>query len=195
MQQKQPSRTPPIGIIRALRHEVGFGCPVPGCENPLLSWHHFDPPWEPLHQHNLAGMVALCLSHHKQADSGAFTKEQLRQFKTRRATGVRERFNWLRNSSLIIAGGNIYYQAAVVLQLCDRPVIWFERDREQNLLLNVDMISLSSEPRAYVQNNDWIVEGDPTDLESPPSGKLLKVGYPGGDRDHREGGFFPNHCC
>jgi hypothetical protein len=37
-------RRPPMDVIRLLRSEVGFCCPVEGCGNPYLTWHHFDPP-------------------------------------------------------------------------------------------------------------------------------------------------------
>ncbi len=84
---------PPADIRRALRVEVGFGCPVDGCGSPYLTWHHFDPPWRERQHHDAAGMIALCLQHHKEADSGAFSHEQLRvlkasPFRSRRARVV-----------------------------------------------------------------------------------------------------------
>jgi hypothetical protein len=72
---------------KALRKEVGFGCPVKDCGNPYLTWHHFDPPWEIAkhkpkpERHKVEGIIALCHSHHDEADAGAFTKEQLHALK------------------------------------------------------------------------------------------------------------------
>jgi hypothetical protein len=81
-----PSRTPPAAVRRQLRREVNFGCPVrysadTGCGCPILSYHHFDPPWEGHFLHEPDGMIALCPRHHTQADGGAWTAAQLRQMK------------------------------------------------------------------------------------------------------------------
>jgi len=46
-----------------------------------LKWHHFDPPWREKQHFNPEGMIALCNRHTDQADGGAYTKEQLRNFK------------------------------------------------------------------------------------------------------------------
>src|SRR5437868_11863995 len=52
------TRTPPASVIRILRKEVGFGCPYPGCRNPILTWHHFAPAWHIEHHHRPEGMIA-----------------------------------------------------------------------------------------------------------------------------------------
>jgi len=69
-----------------LRKEVNYGCPIrnpdgTGCGCPILTYHHFDPPWEGNFKHNPPGMIALCPQHHNQADGGLWSKDQLRQFK------------------------------------------------------------------------------------------------------------------
>lgn len=71
----------PDRVRRALRSEVGFGCPVDGCGSPYLTYHHFDPPRR-LRDHNEPqGMIALCRKHHDDAGGGAFTLEQLKDLK------------------------------------------------------------------------------------------------------------------
>lgn len=80
------SRTPPANIKQVLRQEVNFGCPVrysttEGCGCPILTYHHFDPPWVDNYVHNPEGMIALCPTHHNQADGGIWTKAQLCQMK------------------------------------------------------------------------------------------------------------------
>jgi hypothetical protein len=77
------ARVPPADVRRALRLEVGFGCPVPRCRSPFLEYHHFDPEWHVEHHHRLEGLIPLCPTHHAQA--AAFTIDQLRQFKKNRA--------------------------------------------------------------------------------------------------------------
>lgn len=177
------NRIPPIEVRRALRKEVGFGCPVPGCGNPYLSWHHFDPAWNVKQHHDPLGMIALCSEHHAKADAGAFTKEQLRKFKNTSNTlsVIQGRFDWMRNNILAVVGGNFYYETPIIFQFKEQPVIWFNRDEDGYMLLNVRMLSKSTEPRAYIEDNFWISKGQPEDLESPPSGKLLKVKYNNGD--------------
>lgn len=177
-------RTPPIEVRRFLRHEVNFGCPIPGCGNPYLYWHHFNPPWHELHHHNPEGMIALCPEHHAKADAGAYTIEQLNQFKLLASTNQIEakgRFEWMRRNLLAIVGSIFYYETPIIFQYKGQPAIWFNKDDEGYLLLNIRMLTNSKEPRMRIEDNFWINRGQPTDLESPPSGKLLKVLYSNGD--------------
>ena len=83
---KRPSRDPGEQIKQILRREVNYGCPVrfadgSGCGSPILTFHHFDPPWPQILAHNPMGMVALCPQHHHQADGGLWSKAQLQQLK------------------------------------------------------------------------------------------------------------------
>ena len=179
------NRTPPAEVLRDLRREVGFGCPVPGCSNPYLYWHHFDPPWRERQHHDAVGMIALCAEHHAKADAGAFTKEQLREFKRRGAEDavhVRGGFAWMRRDILAVLGGNFYYETPVIFQFRSQPSIWLNRDDDGYLLLNIRMLTVSAEPRIQIEDNFWMSCGTPMDLESPPSGKLLQATYSNGDQ-------------
>lgn len=175
-----------------LRAEVGFGCPVAGCGNPYLEWHHFDPPWHMQEHHNSAGMIALCGEHHKHADAGAFTTAQLRELK-RDGEGRNEarqgRFNWLRNNLLAVVGGNFFYETPNILTLRDEPAIWLSRDESGYLMVNLRMLTTSGEPRLRLEENFWTLKGKPTDFECPPSGRLIQATYPNGDEVRIE--FFP----
>lgn len=185
------NRTPPPEVRAALRQEVGFGCPAPlgngeRCGNPYLYYHHFDPPWREREHHDPAGMIALCGEHHPKADAGTFTAEELREFKQDAGAanlGVRGRFDWMRTSMLAVVGGNFYYETPIPLQIHGTPVISFDRDPDGRFLLNVNMPSTRPhDPRMLIIQNDWIETGKPTDLESPPSGRVLRVEYDDGDR-------------
>lgn len=176
------NRTPPIEVRRQLRKEVGFGCPIPGCGSPYLTWHHFDPPWSEEKHHNPSGMIALCPEHHAKADAGAFTKNQLRYLKQHAYNEeVKGKFDWMRNQLLAVIGSNFFYETPIILEYKNQPRIWFNRDEEGYLLLNVKMLSKSHEPRIIIEDNFWLNIGNPEDLECPPSGKLLKVQYANGD--------------
>jgi len=174
-------RTPPVDVRKQLRREVQFGCPVSGCANPYLEYHHFDPPWREKQHHNPEGMLALCAEHHRKADAGAFTVEQLREMKKESPNTVRGRFNWLRNELLAVVGGSFYFETPVIFQFQGEKAIWFERDPDNNLLLNIRMVTGSGQPRLSLRNNDWMILGNPIDFESPPSGKRIHARYDNGD--------------
>jgi hypothetical protein len=179
------TRNPPNAVKKALRDEVGFGCPVPGCGSPYLEWHHFDPLWHIEEHHRVEGMIALCRDHHIHADHGAFTVDQLHDFKRYGKDNwsqVKGRFNWMRNRLLAVVGGNFYYETPVVFQFQGKPVIWFERNQEGYQCLNLFMLTASGEPRAHIRNNDWFNAGSEEDIECPPSGKRLRIRYPNGDQ-------------
>lgn len=175
------SRTPPVAVRRALRREVGFGCPVDTCGNPYLEYHHFDPPWEVEHHHDPARMIALCATHH--AKAAAWTVEQLRELKRigPERADVRGRFEWMREDVLAVVGGNYYYETPNMVVFRDEPMIWFNRDDHRRLLLNVRVLTASGQPRARLEDNDWIIRGCPTDVESPPNGSRLRIRYDNGD--------------
>ncbi len=118
------------------------------------------------------------------ADAGAFSKGQLHGFKRQgaeRAEELRGRFVWMRHSLLAVVGGNFYYETPIIFEFRSEPVIWFSRDEEGYLLLNIRMLTTSHEPRMEIQDNFWLSRGNPDDLESPPSGKLVSVKYSNGD--------------
>lgn len=178
------NRNPPDDVKRFLRDEVGFVCPVPDCGSPYLEWHHFDPPWQIEEHHKPEGMVALCREHHIQADHGAFTVEQIHDFKKDAKENwaqVRGKFNWMRNRLLAVVGGNFFYETPIIFQFKGKPIIWFERDANDYLLLNLYMLTTANQPRAYIRNNEWFNTGGEEDIECPPSAKRLRISYPNGD--------------
>ena len=176
------NRTPPAQVRQALRKEVGFGCPVPGCGSPYLEWHHFNPPWRVREHHEPGGMVALCAEHHRKADGGSFTSAQLAQFKNHSSTSsVKGRFDWMRRRLLVVAGGNFCLETNQILRVADEHLIHLSRDSEGHLLLSV-RFPRDAPARLELADNDWIAHGDHEDLECPPSGKLLHARYPNRDR-------------
>src|SRR5207237_6108641 len=95
---------------------------------------------------------------------------------------VAGRFVWLRNDILAVVGGNFYYETPVIFEFGGEKAIWFERDTENNMLLNIRMVTVSGKPRLSLRNNDWIVLGDPVDFESRPSSTRIHAKYATGDR-------------
>ncbi|MET7375853.1 hypothetical protein [Micromonospora arida] len=128
-----------------------------------------------------ACMVALRATHHAKAD--AWTVEDIRRLKLAAPNRpeVNGRFEWMRRDVLAIVGGNYYYETPIILEIKGQPVVWFDRDEDHRLLLSVRMITTSRDARFYMDRNDWIVRGQPGDVESPPSGCFLRVRYENGD--------------
>lgn len=175
------NRTPPVAVRRALRHEVGFGCPVDGCGTPYLEYHHFDPQWHVENHHRPEGMIALCATHHAKAD--AWTIEQCRELKgSAPHHSVSGRFEWMRHEIVAIVGGNYYHETPSMLVFHGKRVAWFDRDPRGYLLLSLRMLTISDQPRARLDANDWEVIGNPSDVSSPPNGSSLDVRYDNGDR-------------
>jgi len=170
-------RKPPATVRRELRKEVGFACPVEGCSSPYLTYHHFDPAWAVREHHNSEGMIALCLQHHKEADVGTYTNEQLRDLKEKEAShnSVSGRFNWKRENTLIIAGSNYFIGSPTILEIGDRKLIWFQKDEDGFDTVNMDLYAKNGQLVFQMRDNDWVVTPSLDDVEAPPSGRSLKV--------------------
>lgn len=174
---------PPAEARRELRKEVEFGCPVDDWGSPYLTWHHFDPPWREERHHRVAGMVALCLQHHKEADVGAFTVEQLREFKAypflrRSGSFPGGRFNWKREQQMLQAGGGLYFRCPTFLESARRPVVWISEDAAGFEVLNLDLWDERGQLAFSMRENDWLVLDEIDDLECPPSGRSLILRAP-----------------
>ncbi|HET7398125.1 MAG TPA: hypothetical protein VFJ94_06355 [Intrasporangium sp.] len=87
----------------------------------------------------------------------------------------------MREDVLAVIGANYYYETPNMVVFRGKPLIWFERDDNNRMLLNLDMPTTSGEPRTLLVRNDWIIQGKPSDVESPPSGSSLRVRYSNGD--------------
>jgi hypothetical protein len=173
------NRTPPEDVRRLLRKEVGFGCPVDDCDSPYLTWHHFDPPWAERQHQDPAGIVALCVQHHGEADHGVWTSDQLRAFKdparNRAADRVGGRFRWKRGRLILLAGGNWWTGCSILLRCGSIPIIWLSRDSDGYELLNLDLFDETGTARLQLRDNDWIVDRDVEDLECAPRKTALLV--------------------
>jgi hypothetical protein len=167
-----------------LRQEVNWGCPVPDCGSPFLSYHHFDPSFtqfRPGQQHDPNGMVALCLAHAKMADTGVWTNEQLREMKRfpLLASGqISGRLEWLRRDIIVRFGGLTCVRPKVILEVHRKPFIWINRDTSDNMLLNIDIPSNTGSPLLRMESNDWHICGDIANLEAKPGGRSIDIHIP-----------------
>lgn len=176
-------RRPDAHVRKILREEVHFGCPVDNCGSPYLTWHHFDPPWHINKHQNVSGMVALCAEHHKKADTGAFTKEQIREFKAnpflaKFPNGPGGVFDWKREQLLVRAARIKAINCPVFLELAGHPAIWLSKDEQGHELLNLDIWDTSGKLLFSMRDNEWLVTCKPDDFECPPSGRSLILRAP-----------------
>ena len=173
----------PNAVKKVLRSEVGFGCPVKGCGNPYLEYHHFDPPVSVKPHNDPEGMIALCAQHHKKADGGTYTIGQLHALKRDKANAdlVKGNLDWLRKDLLAVVGGNFYYETPKIITIDNIDLVSLVRDEDGYLRLNINMLSLDPEERIIIEDNSWENIGTPVDLRSPPQGKELEVSYSNGD--------------
>ncbi|MBR7635082.1 hypothetical protein [Janthinobacterium lividum] len=178
--------TIPLKVRAILRAEVGFGCPVKNCGSPYLEYHHFDPPVHIRAHNEPNGMIALCPIHHRQADGGGYTTEQLHRLKENKANAekVKGDLSYLRNELLTMAGGNFLYGTEKIVEIDGIEIISLERDEEGYLRLSVNLPSIVAEDRIIIKNNSWENIGNPVDLRCPPMGRELEVTYKNGDHLH-----------
>lgn len=128
-------------------------------------------------------MVAMCLQHHKEADTGAFTPGQLRQMKSdpylrRSGTAPGGTFHWRRDQLVVRAGGLIAIGCGVLLRFGSVNAIWLTTDAEGGELLNLDVWNPDGTVLFSMRDNDWLALGPLEDVECPPSARSLILRVP-----------------
>ena len=156
------NRTPPASVCKILREEVNYGCPVEGCGSPFLTWHHFDPMWKEQHHYNPEGMIALCGEHARMADSGIYTKEKLKHWKTN--PFVKDRLSvlwpWEPENLIFLMGGSIFFSVRPLLTLRQRKVFGAERVQVpgaigQKVVFDLDLVDPQGNPIVDMEQN-WL---------------------------------------
>ncbi len=165
-----PSRDPPKLVTALLRQEVNFGCPVryangDGCGCPMLTYHHFDPPWAGKFVHNPEGMVALCPTHHDQADGGSWTAKQLRDFKKRPYvdSAIKCRWPWTAEKLIVQFGPNLTLTEGSPLWLYEKPILGFRPQTNLNygnevVIFNSYIEDRAGQPWMRIEDNSLSLE-------------------------------------
>lgn len=173
------NRTIPEKVKSQLRHEVNFGCPLPDCGSPMLTWHHFDPPWHVKNHHNPDGMIALCHEHHSMADQGIFSNEQLHGYKNNpnELNFAKSKFLWFPETSLIRLGGG-YARDWCELSLCNRPLLEIKKDTDGLTKISFMLFSESGETIAAMNKNEFtIIPKNIHDFTVAASSNRIKIWY------------------
>ncbi|MBS4219039.1 hypothetical protein KHA96_12000 [Bacillus sp. FJAT-49711] len=175
------SRYIPIEVRQGLRQEVFYGCPIHGCGSPYLSYHHFDPPYHEGGTHNPEGMIALCLAHHKYADIGTYTNDQLKSFKKNpflKGKSVKGRIEWMRRDIILRTGGMTTIKTPIFLEIQRKPLIWVKKSESGVMLLNMDIPGKDGTSIFKIVDNDWELSNSIKDLEAVPSGRSINISAP-----------------
>lgn len=186
------TRRPPADVCDALRVEVNYGCPIPNCGSPFLTWHHFDPPWRDREHHDAAGMIALCPEHARIADNDLYTKDQLRSFK--HLPFVKDRLQyqwpWAMEEMLVVLGGVVLVGPRPVIALGGRDIVTFERGAIPGLAEPVVHVGVDlPDPTGatiVTMNRNWL-DVDVRQLKSmevPPGSRELAVKHASGVELH-----------
>ena len=181
-----PSRDPGAAIKSALKREVNFGCPVrfpdgTGCGCPVLTYHHFDPPWVGNFVHNPDGMIALCKWHHDLADGGGFTMAQLRAMKRAPYVDDAVKVQWPYSpetlvvkisKSLVIGDGSpIRLNTKPILAFRPEPI---EAIGGRTVVFDADIRDAAGNPWLTI-NDSWfdLRLAATTDVAFPPQARTL----------------------
>jgi hypothetical protein len=150
----------PVAI--ELRREVNFCCPVPDCDNVILTYHHFDPPWRDRQHNEAGGMIAICPICHGKAEGGAWTIEQLRHFKKNpKPPGfVRDRLAVPEPGKRAVyrLGGNYVLSCPLVLGVAEVPVLWEDRAPDGTFLFNLHVLDDRNNSLLVVLQNSLSVD-------------------------------------
>lgn len=149
-------------------------CIAPGCANPYLIRHPIGPD----------ETVALCLTHAREAADTEAPADRLRALAqaATRPDPRRPRPIWQQRPLLARVASNFFYETPILFRLGPVPCIALNRSDEGNLLLTLRMPTTSDQPKAAITDNVWDVLPDGAEVICPPSGRLLDIRYPDGDR-------------
>lgn len=169
------TRTPPAAVRRQLRQEAGFSCPVAGCGDIFLEYHHFDPPWEEHRHHRPEGMIALCPKCHRAADVGKWSRGELRRLKSDGASIARGRMRWDAKNLIVRVGGNWIIGSITLLKIDEQPVLGVDLDEFGNLAFSCKIV-LDGNPVIEIDKNDvTVLDRSIYDVEAAVSQQYIKI--------------------
>jgi len=89
---------------------------------------------------------------------------------------VHGRFEWMREDILAVVGGNFFYETPNILVFRGKPMIWFNRDEERRLLLNLRMLTTSGLPRTRLMDTTGSFVVSPLKLIAHRTGGICGCG-------------------
>jgi hypothetical protein len=174
---KMNSRHIPSEIRKYLRKEVGYGCPVSGCRNPFLEYHHFNPKYSDRKEHSKEGMIALCPNHHRKADRDRWTNDELIKLKK---ADLREIVNgtldWNLKDSIIIVGNNYFFGDLFTFSVFGNELFGIAQTDNRELVINALIWDSNMKPVAQIVENDILINNlNIGDLNCSASGHSIRI--------------------
>lgn len=175
------SDRPPIpeGIKRALRQEAYFGCVKCGC--PIIEYHHIEP-WSVVKKHEAANLVVLCPNCHREANVGAYYKEQVIADKkepfNKRARLVQNNFMLRKLADIKVKiGGMEISHTRNVLTVYSIPLIFFNETKDGRDLLNAVFFDDHMNLVAVIKDNEWtaLLYQDMWDIRYSPGHLIINL--------------------
>jgi hypothetical protein len=156
------SRHIPVEVRRQLRREAGFGCVI--CGDPLITYHHFDPPFDECGTHDPKGMVSLCGRHHARADrkgrdGGLYSTAEMRSFKNNpHNCGVMkdQRLDPMPATLLGLIGGIPAVGTDLILRVSGAPRLRV-RSEQGRATIDTALITRLGEELALVEENGLLL--------------------------------------
>jgi len=155
-------RTVPRPVRRELRQEVNFGCAI--CGNPLVEFHHIIR-WEDEEHYDPDHMIALCPNHHRFANDGAITKDELYDAKEdpSNAEIVDYEFYFDPESPVIPLGSVLVELASegeyTLIQIHDEP-IFKVKYTDGRIEFDVNFYNEEDELISVITDNEWWANTD-----------------------------------
>lgn len=153
--------SPNSAEARLLRQEVHFSCPA--CGSPILTYHHFDPPWREKEHNDPAGIIALCVVCHGEAEGGRWTRAELHELKKTAPTRstIKKDFPWRvgpKQKIIYRLGGHYGVDTPILLALNGRPILREERSPDGLALFSLDVFNSTDELQLQICQNSMSVD-------------------------------------
>lgn len=158
----------PASVERAVRKNCYYGCVYCGC--PIVEYHHIIP-YHIVQEHTEENIVALCANCHREVHNKVISDRQLRRAiedpYNKRNRFVSHQFGLADPlKSYIDVAGNKCFNTRVILRVRNTDIIWFELDKQNQLLLNAKLYNALGILCAQIMNNRWfaMIDDDTWDI-------------------------------
>ncbi|ANQ21644.1 hypothetical protein BA893_08170 [Vibrio natriegens] len=159
----------PQDIRQKIRKDAGYGCVI--CGSMFCDYEHIEPEFNNAHEHNPEHMTLLCggCHHHvtgKRKSKKTVWKAKAKPFALTHGY-VRERLE-LCEDDVIRLGSNTIEFTQVAVEICGKPILWFEYPAEQDepVLVNAIFSDKDGKKVAFINRNQFTAAVGEVDIKS-----------------------------
>lgn len=145
----------PDSTKRIVRQEAFFGCVK--CGNPIVEYAHIIS-YNISKDNSLGNLVTLCPTDHTKYDLGAYTEEEIREFKSNpfnKGRDIKDSFTITGSDPIIEAGTNLCINTPVLLMVDNKNIVTLIKEKDM-LTLNALFYNRNNELVAFIKNNEWV---------------------------------------